>query len=284
MKDRRINRSADDGGNRSALGKSKLADLLAEVILGSSLHAIIAAAEINLVRVHREDLVLRIVPLDLQGEDHLLNLAVHTSVGAIEEESSGELHGEGTGTFGHAAMENVTVSGLDHTGQVDAEVIFEVLVFGADDGVFQCLRKLVVGEQDAALQGKRADRLTVVGIKLRDDVWTIVFEGANLGQIARVDKQKTKSDAQADGANHQERKNKAAKQRATRDPHLRGLRTLRLFVHLHRIILARRQTAEGRNAGAMFAGCTFHKMRPSSLGTRCAYGLRKYTGSGDEGF
>src|SRR6266566_8230047 len=70
--------------------------------------------------------------------------------------------------------------------KVHAPMLFKVLIFGREDGVFQDLRNLLVGEQDAPLQSETADDLAVVGIKLGDNVGTKIFESANLRKVARI--------------------------------------------------------------------------------------------------
>lgn len=163
------------------------------------------------------------------------------------------MHRERARAFGHAAVENVTISRFDHARKVDAEVLLEMLVFGADDGVFQYLRNLVVGEQNPALEGESADGLAVVGIKLGDDVGAVIFERVNFGEVAGIDEQQAETDAQANRAKHEERKDQAAEKAAARDPHARGLRRLRTFFHLYVGILAHSSGEGGGMRGACFA-------------------------------
>ena len=53
----------------------KILDVLAEVRLRRRLHAISALSEVDLVQIKLQDLLLRILALDLQGEEHFLYLA-----------------------------------------------------------------------------------------------------------------------------------------------------------------------------------------------------------------
>src|ERR1700683_1797933 len=66
--DRRIDRPAYDGSDRCGLGQRQLAHRFAEIIFRSRLKSVISSTEIDLVAVHRENLILRVMPLDLQRE------------------------------------------------------------------------------------------------------------------------------------------------------------------------------------------------------------------------
>ncbi|HWS63611.1 MAG TPA: hypothetical protein VN325_12720 [Steroidobacteraceae bacterium] len=90
-----------------------------------------------------------------------------------------------------------------HPRKVHAPMLFKVLIFGREDGVFQDLRNLLVAEQDAALQSETADDLAVVGIELGDDVGAKIFEGANLRKVARIHKDQSCQRANGDRAEQQ---------------------------------------------------------------------------------
>ena len=105
MDDRRIDGPANYGCERRCLGGGQLAHRLAEIVFRGRLEAVVARAQIDLVAVHRENLFFRVMPLDLQGQDGFLNLAVQAAVRAVKKKSSGELHGEGAGALGYATAE-----------------------------------------------------------------------------------------------------------------------------------------------------------------------------------
>src|SRR5262249_6358591 len=154
--------------------------------------------QINLVAVHRENLFLRVVTLDLQREDRLLHLAMKAAVGAVEKQSAGKLHGESAGALRGAAAGDVAPGGLKHTRKIDAPVLLKVLVFGGDDRGAQDRRNLVVRQQNPALQGERADGLAVIGVELRFDNRAVGFERVNLGQVARIDEEQSAGGAERD--------------------------------------------------------------------------------------
>ena len=203
--DRRVARAANESGEKRSFGERQLADGLAEIILGGGLETVIAVREIDLIAVHREDLLLGVVALDLDREERLLDLAAHADVGAIREKRAGELHGERARAFGTAVRaRQVAPGGAEHAREVHAPVLLEMLVFGGEDGVLQNRRNLVVGQKNAALQGERADQLAVVGVEFGDDVRLVVFEGVDLRQIAGIDEEESGYSAHGNRGNQQE--------------------------------------------------------------------------------
>src|SRR5207249_553208 len=73
------------------LGQAELPDRLAVEELARGLDPVVAVAEVDLVAVEREDLLLREALLDLEGEDDLLDLALVGLLGG-QEENARELH------------------------------------------------------------------------------------------------------------------------------------------------------------------------------------------------
>ena len=91
-------------------------------------------------------------------------------------------------------------------------MIFEVLVLDGRDGVVENLWALLVGHQDAALQGKATDHLPVICINFGDHVGPICFQCANFGQVARVNEEQSAPSAERDRAQQQERDGNAVNQ------------------------------------------------------------------------
>ena len=168
--------------------------------------------QVHLVGVHGENLRLGVAALDLQGEQHFLRFAAEAAVAAIQKEIAGELHGDGAGAFGFAALEDVAIGGAGDAREVDAPVIFEVLVFDGGDGVVENFGDLLPGHQNAALQREAADKLAVVGVNLGDHVGAIGFERANFRQVAFVDEEQPGGGAERDGAEQQKGERDAVNQ------------------------------------------------------------------------
>ena len=127
--------------------------------------------------------------LDLDGQQRFLDLAAHAAIGAVEKQRAGKLHRKGAGALGDTMRQQVPPGRARHACEVHTPVLFEVLVFGGENGVLQDRRNLLVGEQDAALQGETPDNLAVVCIELGDNIGTEIFESTDLGKVARINKQ-----------------------------------------------------------------------------------------------
>ncbi len=153
-------------GQERALGQAQLRDRLAEEGAGGRLHAKGAVAEVDLVQVHLEDAVLRVAPLELEGEHRLLELALEALVRG-EEEDLGELLGDGAAALHDAPAPEVLVDRARDAGRVHSVVGVEARVLGGDDGVAQGLGDLRERHEDAALDVELGDELVVVVVDLR---------------------------------------------------------------------------------------------------------------------
>ena len=209
VQDRRIARAADQARQQRGFGQRQLAHRFAEIIFRGGFKSVIAVGEINLVAVHRENLLLGIVALDLNGQQRFLNLAAHAAVGAVQKQRAGKLHGQRAGALGDAMRQQISPGGAGHAREIHAPVLVEMLVFGGEDGVLQDRRNLFVGKQDAALQRETADHLAVVGVQLGDDVGAEIFERADLRKVARIDEQQACQRADGDRRQQQQRKSDA---------------------------------------------------------------------------
>ena len=138
-------------GQQSGLGQRQVLGVLAEVELRCRLEAVHSAAEVDLVAVEREDLLLGKCALDLDGEIGFLHLAGSGAVGG-EEEIAGKLHGERGGSLRAARGAQVVPQRSGDAKDVDAPVGIEVLVFDRDDGLAQNGSEIVVVDNDSPLQ------------------------------------------------------------------------------------------------------------------------------------
>ena len=95
-------RALGQSGEQGGFGEGEVVDVFGEVELAGGFESVGAVAQIDLVRVHGEDLVLGEDTLDLHGEQNFLELA---AVGLLigEEEIARQLHGERGGALGAAA-------------------------------------------------------------------------------------------------------------------------------------------------------------------------------------
>ena len=122
-------RALNDAGQHRALGQVELLHILAEVGLRSLAKAVdreaAALAEVDLVGIHFEDLLLVEAMLELEG-DHDLRELVLDGARVGEEEQLGQLHGQrGCAAAMLAVADQVVPCPADHAEVVDAAVLEE---------------------------------------------------------------------------------------------------------------------------------------------------------------
>ena len=171
----------------AASGRRQLPDVLAKEELRGGFVTEIPMPQIHLVCVHGEDLGLGEVSLDLDGHQGFLDFAPEALLGR-QEELSAELLGEGAGPLSSTPLGEVRDRGPHDAQDIDAPVALEMAVLDGDDRVPEHRRDLVVGHNDAPLQGEAADDRAVVRVKVRHHVRPVIFQLANLRQVGRVDK------------------------------------------------------------------------------------------------
>ena len=182
--------------------------VLGEEGIGGGLDAIGIAAEEDLVEIHRHDLLLRVVALDLDGGDPFLQLdADHLDLASARDlaahvltgiEGLGELLGDRTA----AALRRVAhQQGLHrHAAQaaeVDAGMPVEARVFRGDRRIDDMFRNLVVTHIGAVLNMIGIDHLAVFGDQQGRQVAVGILdllEGRNLGKESHQQQRKDHTD------------------------------------------------------------------------------------------
>ncbi len=136
------------------LGEVHLAHGLAEIILRRRLDAEGAAAHVGAVEIHLQDLALGKARLEQEGEEHLLDLSLHRTLGR-EEQVLGELLGERGSALDDLVGPQVLDQSARRAENVDAVVLEETAVLGGerrlDDGVGDLLERHGVVMENAAL-------------------------------------------------------------------------------------------------------------------------------------
>ena len=174
-----------DGGQQGALGQGHLLGRLVEEELGGRGDAVVAVPHVDLVGVEGEDGVLRVVLLDLDGQQRLLDLPLELDVGG-EEEQLAELLGDGARPAHDLAVPQVDGGRGDDPADVDAHVVVETLVLDGDDGQLEVLGDLAGGNELAPLEEELADGLAVPAVDLGQDGGLVVFQGPDFGQVDHV--------------------------------------------------------------------------------------------------
>ncbi len=218
IRQRRIFRAIDHSGQQRGFLQLQVRYRFAKVEFGGGRKTVIAVRQIHLIRVHGEDLRLGVPALDLQGQQRFLHLAAKADFAAVEKQIAGQLHGDGAGALNFAALKEFAAGGTRDARKVDAPVLLVVLVFDGGDRVVEHLGALLVRHQDAALQGKAADKLPVIGVNLGDHVGAIGLQRANLRQVAGVHKEQPASRAQRNRAEQEKRQRHPVNQFPTAQP------------------------------------------------------------------
>ncbi len=172
---RKRHRALGQPGQKRRFSQGQIFGVLRKEVLRCGLEAVHAAAEINLVAVEREDLLLGEGALDLDGEIGLLNFAHGGAVGG-EKEIARQLHGEGGRALGAAMRADVVPGGAGHAKDIDAPVRLEVLVFDGDDGLAQNGREAVVADHLAALQREGADDAALAVVEIGGGGGAVLLE------------------------------------------------------------------------------------------------------------
>ena len=170
-----------------AIGDRQLVQRLVPIGLRRCGHAIGAAAEINLVQIKLEDLLLGEGALDADGEDRLFQLALDGLV-ARQEEVLGDLLGDGRGAH-HAAARlgarHVGDGGTQDALNVEAAMLVEILVLGRDEGFDHTVRHRVERHIDAPLAGELGDHVAVIRMDAGHDRRLVFGEHFVVGQVLR---------------------------------------------------------------------------------------------------
>ena len=170
-----------DGDDAGALRRAELPHVLVEVVPGRGLHAVAALAEIDIVEVELQDLLLGVLLLKLQGPEDLPDLAVDIGLAVLSHIFQGLL-GDGGTAVGVALLEEHVDGSADGALPVHAVVLEKALVLDGHGGLPHGVRDLVIVHRDAvlfALQGLQLHSLP--GLLVR------VVEDGGLGHVVVVD-------------------------------------------------------------------------------------------------
>ena len=137
-------------GEQRALGQRQLLQRLAEVRLRGGIHAVGALAEVDLIEVHLEDLILGVVALDLDREHDLLELARQRAL-VREEQVARQLLGDRAAALRAAHGAARPDRRAPDAPEVDAPVLVEAAILGRERGVDQRARNLPQRNRGAVL-------------------------------------------------------------------------------------------------------------------------------------
>ena len=129
-------------GEEAGLSQRQLAGGLAEVGQRRRLHPIRPIAVIDPIQIRLEDLGLRVLMLDLDREDRLVQLAQHGAV-FREVDVLDELLGDRAAALVEAKVEQVVEAGLARAQQVQTAVLVKAAVLDGDGRLLHRRRDLL---------------------------------------------------------------------------------------------------------------------------------------------
>ncbi len=190
-------RQLQDAGDGRGLLEIQDLHGLAEVDPRRGLDAVRAVAEVHLVAVEREDLLLGVPLLDLQGEHDLLDLALERLL-RLEEQLAGELLRQRAGARIEqpAFVHEVADDGHQQAQRPDADVVLELGVLGRQDRLPHKGRDFLVLQDDPPLRGELADHAPVDRVDAGDGARLVFVEGRHLRQVPGVGDKDARQDAQ----------------------------------------------------------------------------------------
>ncbi len=165
-------------GEVGRLRDGELVDALVEISERGGGDAVGAHAEIDLVEVEFEDLVLGIGALDLERQQRLADLAREGHLVA-QEEVLGDLLGDGGGALGMAAgavVLHVIEGGARDAGEIEAAVLVEVLVLGRHEGVLDEVRHRLDRDIEPAFLGVFGEQRAVGRVHARHHRRLVVLQ------------------------------------------------------------------------------------------------------------
>ena len=189
-------------GQDRRLGQAKLAGMFAEEFFRCRFQAIHAGAEIDLVEIKAEDLVLAVARLQIDGERRFLQLALHGAAGR-QEQILGQLLGDGRTALHHAAGHHVAHRGARQAERIDADMRAEAAVLDGDEGIDDIVGQ--VGRIHAFAPGEAApSHQAAARIQDRDVLrWAFRHQVAHIGHAREEMREDHRAEDQApDGEHH----------------------------------------------------------------------------------
>ena len=183
-----IVRTLGQRGEVGGLGDRQLVDRLVEIEQRRGGDAVGAEAEIDLVEIEFENLVLRIGPLDAQREQRFLDLAGNRQL-ARQQEVFRHLLGDGRGALRPAAgavVLHIEQRGARDAVEVEPAVLVEVLVLGGEERIDDEFRHRLDRKIEAALVGIFGKQRAVGGVHPRHHRRLIILQLRVIRQVLGI--------------------------------------------------------------------------------------------------
>ncbi|MNZ35861.1 hypothetical protein D3C78_532680 [compost metagenome] len=175
-------------GDHRHLRQAHVADRLAVVHLRGGIDAVGAVAQVDLVHVQLEDLVLGQLALDLQGQQNLVGLAREAAL-AGEEEVLRHLHGDGTAAGLDMAGFHQLGRGAHQAAGVDTIVVEEIVVLGRQKRLDELWGNFREADRRATHFAELGNQLAVAAVHPEGDLQLDASERLDRGQAgAKIQK------------------------------------------------------------------------------------------------
>ncbi|SAL87367.1 hypothetical protein AWB68_08380 [Caballeronia choica] len=163
-------------------GQRDVLQVLAEVDARRSREAVRALAEIDLIHVQLEDLVLRERALDLVREQHFIDLA-RIGLLARQEEVARDLHRDRARALRCAAVHHIAHAGTQDAEEIDATVVVEAIVLDGEHRFLHLVGDVLEAREAAPLLAELADQHVVGRIDAQRHFRAIVGERIERRQV-----------------------------------------------------------------------------------------------------
>ncbi len=158
-----------------------VAQVFTKIDLGRRLEAEGALAQVDLVHVDLEDLVLGEVFLDLPGQQRFIGLALEGLLGR-QEEVACHLLRDGRGALARAAG-GVVQGRAQHAPVIDAAVLIEAVVLDRQHRLLHHVRDFLETHERAALFAEFADEDIIGGKNPQRHLGAVVGDGVERRQV-----------------------------------------------------------------------------------------------------
>ena len=171
-------------GDHRPLGQRQVLDRFAVIDLGGGFRAVGPVAQVNLVQIQLEDLLLLEDPFDLDRQHDLVELAQEALL-PVEEEVARHLHGDGRAAGADLLIAKQLQGGAQQALGVDPGVFEEALVLGGQHRLDERLGQFFIGDRFAAFLTVLGDQLVIAGVDTQRNLVFHLADGAGGGQLGR---------------------------------------------------------------------------------------------------
>jgi hypothetical protein len=154
-----VGRRLREAGEQAGLEEADIFDVLTEVKTRCFLHAKALVAEVDLVQVEGQDLILIPALLEARGQFPLTHFARVTTVLPVAEPELDYLLRDRRRAALPPPQDVVLETGLDDADSRNPRVVVELIVLSCENRIFRHLRNLREGGDGAALFGEFANQL-----------------------------------------------------------------------------------------------------------------------------